>query len=191
MKTMKFSLTGTTPLIMHATTLVDPFHPLAREKKKITAKKSNKTDDDLRRIDEIEFVSALYIDPTIGPVIPAANIERMLADAGARSRARQKVKVGLQVASDYTPLAYDGPRTVDGLLAEPRFHFRQSIVQARQRIMRVRPWFHGWSLDTAIEYDEKTFDKDEVVALMTTAGRYVGLGDWRPRYGRFDVTVLS
>lgn len=50
MKTIRFRLTGATPLIMHADTMVDPFHPLTREKKKLTAKKSNKTDDDLRRI---------------------------------------------------------------------------------------------------------------------------------------------
>lgn len=50
MKTLSFHLVGQTPLIMHADAMVDPFHELTREKKKLTSKRSNKTDDDLRRI---------------------------------------------------------------------------------------------------------------------------------------------
>lgn len=191
MKTIKFQLTGTAPLIMHAATLVDPFHPLAKEKKKLTAKKTNKTDDDLRRIDEIEFIAGLYMDEQLGPVVPSANVERMLVDAGKRTRLGNKVKMGLQAANDYMPLQYQGPRDLAGLLADPRFHFRQSIVQAKQRVMRERPWFHGWSLEVAIDYDEKTFDQDDIVSLMDVAGRYIGLGDWRPRYGRFTAQRVA
>lgn len=187
MKTITFKLSGEAPLIMHADTLVDPFHELAREKKRLTSKKMNKTDDDLRRIDEIEWVGAIYFDEVLGPYIPAANIERMLYDAATRTKAGQKAKIGLFANDDRMPLSYDGPRDFASLRADPRFTFRRSIKQGRGRIMRVRPWFHNWSLTTAITFDPKVFDEADVAAFMVTAGDYIGLGDWRPRYGRFAV----
>lgn len=185
MKQLRFKLTGDTPLIMHADTLVDPFHPLTIEKKRLTSKKNNKTDDDLHRIDEIEFIAGLYIHPEFGPVIPGANIDRMLVDAAKRTKAGKKALMGLQASEDYFPLQYDGPRDLDGLRATQRFHFRKSIKQGTSRVMRERPWFHGWSLDIAVDYDESIFDERDVIGLMSTAGRYIGIGDWRPRYGRF------
>ena len=140
----------------------------------------------IERIDEIEFIAGLYMHDTLGPVIPGANVDRMMVDAATRTKAGKKAKLGMQASEDYFALAYDGPRTVKELLADKRFQFRKSIKQGQARIMRVRPWFHGWTLDVAIEYDEKIFDKDDMVAMMHTAGRYIGLGDWRPRFGRFD-----
>lgn len=191
MKRLNFSLIGDTPLIMHADTMVDPFHPLTREKKKLTSKKANKTEDDLRRIDAIEFQAGLYMHETLGPVIPGANIDRMIVDAAKRTKNGSKAKMGLQAAEDYFPLQYAGPRDSESLASEPRFQFRKSIKQGMSRIMRVRPWFHDWKLDIAVDYDEKIFDRDDILSFMTTAGQYVGLCDWRPRYGRFTIGKVS
>ncbi len=191
MKRLNFKLTGETPLIMHSDTMVDPFHDLTREKKKLTSKKSNKTDDDLHRIDEIEFTAGLYMHESLGPVIPGANIDRMIVDAAKRTKAGNKAKMGLQASEDYFPLQYEGPRDLAGLLKDPRFHFRKSIKQGTSRVMRVRPWFHGWSLDASLDFDEKIFDLADVVAFLSVAGAYVGLCDWRPRYGRFSAQVTK
>ena len=187
MKQITFKLVGDTPLIMHADTMVDPFHPLTKEKKKLTSKKSNKTEDDLHRIDEIEWIAGLYFVDKLGPVIPGANIDRMIVDAAKRTKNGAKAKMGLQASEDYFPLQYDGPREVKALAADPRFSFRKSIKQGMTRIMRVRPWFHTWTLDVSVDYDEKIFDRDDLVGFFSDAGRYVGLCDWRPRYGRFSV----
>lgn len=191
MKTMKFFLKGVTPLIQHADTLVDVLHPLAKEKSRLTNKKKNKTEDDIRRIDEIEFVSSLYMHETLGPIIPAANIDRMIQDAAKFTKQGKKVVMGMSASEDYFPLVYDGPRDVPGLWADKRFQFRKSIKQGQGRVMRVRPWFHGWSAEVSLMFDEKVFDEDAPLQFMQTAGRYVGLGDWRPRYGRFDVSVVK
>lgn len=185
MRTLKFELQGVCPLIMHSDVLVDVLHPLAKEKKKLTNKRGNKTEDDLARIDEIEFISGLYMQPDIGPVIPGANIERMIHDAAKRTKSGSKAKMGIYASEDYFALQYDGPRDVAGLWAEPQFQFRKSIKQGMSRIMRVRPMFHHWRLDIALDFDEKIFDAEDVKGFVTLAGDYVGLCDWRPRFGRF------
>ncbi len=191
MKRLNFSLVSDAPLIMHSDLMVDPFNELTKAKKKLTAKRANKTEDDLHEIDRIEFMAGLYMRDDLGPVIPGANVERMLFDAAKRTKSGMKAKMGLQVSEQFFPLLYDGPRDAEGLWKTPRFQFRKSIKQGTSRIMRVRPWFHEWKLDVAIDFDEKTFDASDISGFMDVAGRYVGLCDWRPRFGRFHVEKVT
>lgn len=190
MKQMKFHLHGVTPLIMQSDTLVDPLNPITRDIKKITSKQK-KTDDDHARIAELEFIGGLYWNKDIGPFIPAANLERMLRDGGALSRLGTKVKQGMQVLEDRSPLLYEGPRDVAGMTKDGRYIHRVSVVIKKARTIRVRPWFPDWALDFTLIYDEKLFDPQQVRDMVETCGKYIGLGTWRPRHGRFDVKVTS
>lgn len=189
MKQMKFPLTGITPLIMHADTTVDPLHEITVAVKKITGKQK-KTEDDHAEIARLEFIAGLYWNKEIGPYIPAANLERMLRDGGALTRMGTKVKQGMQVLEDRAALLYDGPREREAMLKDGRFMFRSSVVVKKARTIRVRPWFHDWALDFTLLYDEKLFDPQQVRDIVTTCGNYIGLGEWRPRHGRFDAKVL-
>ena len=58
----------------------------------------------------------------------------------------------------------------------------------KQRVMRTRPIFRDRSATFSILLDETQLDPRQVVDILHLAGRYVGLGDWRPRFGRFEVT---
>ena len=55
----------------------------------------------------------------------------------------------------------------------------------------VRPLFLDWSLSVTCEFDEKEIDQSKIKALFEKAGRYHGLGSWRPscggRHGKFKV----
>lgn len=192
MNEISFDLTGVDPLIMNKDTLVDHRHPLAIEKKNLTAKKNNKTEVDYDRIEEIEFISSLYFDPSLGPVIPGDNLWRMLYDSAKMMKKGEKAKQGIQVEEAAYPLLYDGPRDVKTLFGDGTgpFVFRKSVVQQKNRIIRVRPWFHGWSIkNVIITFDPLIWNQQDVVNLMHRAGRYVGLGTWRPRHGRFEAVV--
>lgn len=188
MKQMKFELSGITPLIMQSDTLVDPLNDLTKAIKKITGKQK-KTEDDHAEIGRLEFVGGLYWNKDLGPYIPAANLERMLRDGGALTRMGTKVKQGMQVLEDRAPLLYDGPRDVEAMFKDGRFTHRTSVVVKKARTIRVRPWFHAWSLNFTLLYDEKLFDPQQVRDMVGTCGKYIGLGTWRPRHGRFDVRV--
>lgn len=189
MKQIKFELTGITPLIMQSDTLVDPINELTRAIKKITGKQK-KTDDDHAEIGRLEFRGGLYWNKDLGPYIPAANLERMLRDGGALTRMGTKVRQGMQVDEDRSPLIYDGPRDIDAMFQDGRFTHRASVVVKKARTIRVRPWFPEWSLTFTLNYDEKLFDPQQVRDMVVTCGKYIGLGTWRPRHGRFDARVL-
>lgn len=187
MKTMKVEIEGIAPLVMQSAQLVDPLDEITKAIKRLTAKKTNKTDDDHAAIGRLEFQGSLYMHPEHGPIIPAANVERMLCDAGKLSRLGTKVKMALQVVEDYVPLGYNGPRDLAGLQADPRYHLRTAVVVAKARVMRERPRFPEWNLEFTLAYDNSVLNTEQVRELIETAGRYIGLGTWRPRHGRFEV----
>ncbi|TVR60865.1 MAG: hypothetical protein EA420_13240 [Candidatus Competibacteraceae bacterium] len=188
MKTVTFLLTGISPLIMQSDALADPLNEIAKAIKAITSKQK-KTDEDHARIGQLEFRGGLYFDEKVGPHIPAKNIERMLRDAGALSKLGRKVRMGLQVVDDFSPLGYIGPRDLAGLEKARAFHDRRTVVVKTSRTVRERPIFRDWTLEVNIAYDEGVFNKEQIVQLMDAAGRYIGLGTYRPRYGRFDAKV--
>lgn len=189
MKQIRFALTGTSPLLVQAATLADPLHDLTKALKAVSSKKT-KTDDDIRRMGELEFRGSLYYDDALGPVLPAQNFERMLRDAGTMTKRGKDVQRALLVAEDMVPIEYDGPRDLAALEKDRRFHSRLSVKVKQGRAIRERPIFHVWGCKLTISYDEKIFNAADVVEIMAKAGRYIGIGTFRPRYGQFDAEVM-
>jgi len=68
---------------------------------------------------------------------------------------------------------------------------RQPVVIMRARIMRARPRFDKWALDFKIEIIDERIDIPTFKDILEYAGQYIGLGDFRPRYGRFKVTKFQ
>lgn len=181
-------MVGTQPLIMHNAQLSDPLNPFTKALAEITSKRK-KTDDDHAEMARRECAGGLYFDPDLGPYIPGANIERMLLDAARMTRDGKTVERGLYVQSDKCRLEYDGPRDVAKLIVDENFRFRASIKVGQQRVMRTRPVFHEWALSAEGVFDEEQISPDRLPSFAERGGRLVGLGDWRPRYGRFTAVV--
>jgi hypothetical protein len=53
--------------------------------------------------------------------------------------------------------------------------------------MRTRPIFRKWATTIQITHDTTVIDEAEVFQLLKHAGQLCGIGDWRPRFGRFSV----
>lgn len=185
---IRFTFTGTAPLLMHSTRLANPLDPATKALKKVTAK-TKKTDEDHERVAQLEFAGGLYIDDEIGPFVPGENIERCLLDAAKLTKAGMKLKRAMFVMTNENWLSYKGPRTTDTLWADDRFRLVAPVKVGMQRVMRTRPMFREWTLEADAILDPEQMDLDELVSIMERAGRLIGLGDWRPRYGRFQGTL--
>jgi hypothetical protein len=48
----------------------------------------------------------------------------------------------------------------------------------------------GWTMTFDLEFDEGIVNPKNLMKAMTDAGSLVGLGDWRPKFGRFLVEEL-
>lgn len=186
----KFRLTcvGVEPLLMHNAQLSDPLFDIAKKIKKISGKKT-KTEDDHIEMGRLEHMGSLYFDQEFGPFIPGQNFERMLVDAGKTVKLGTKIKAALVIPTNINPLVYRGPRTIDGLWQDKNFVHRASAKVGMQRVQRTRPMFRQWEVTADGELDTQQVNIDDLLNVVNIAGRLVGLGDWRPRFGRFNGSV--
>lgn len=186
----RITLTGTGALLMHSARLSNPLDPATKAIKKVSGKR-NKTDDDHAAMAHLEFVGSLYHDEHVGPYIPGENLWRCLYDAAKKSKRGQKVKEGLFIATDVNPVAYPGPRDPEQMWADENFRFFASVKVGMKRVTRCRPIFRQWSTEADGVLDTNILDFAELEQIAETAGLLIGLGDWRPRYGRFVAEVAK
>lgn len=188
MENKLYTLKGLAPLLMHAQTSIDRFHPLAREIAVINAKRK-KTDEDHLALRRLEWTAGIYWDEDKGPYIPGRNIKSMLVEAGKMDRLGQNVKRGILISEFLVPLQYKGPRTLNELYGDGSTEWVnvQVAVVQRARVMRTRPIFNRWKLDVLIGYDTSIWDEEQLDMVITKAGTYFGIGDYRPEYGRFTI----
>lgn len=184
---VRITITGTAPLLMHNVRLANPLDPIARAMKE-TSSKRKKTDEDHERLARLEFEGGLYIDDT-GPYLPGANIEKCLVEGARVTRQGKQVERGLFVIDNEVALVYDGPRTADGLWADESFRSLMSVKVGTSRVTRCRPMFRSWVLEANAEMDGAQLNLGTLQAIAIDAGAMVGLGDYRPRYGRFTAEV--
>jgi len=186
-KTIDFRLIGVAPLIHHSDRLADPLDDIAKAMKKISGKRK-KTDEDHEEIARLEFLGGLYVDENDHPIIPGENIEATLIEA-ARLTKEGKIATRALMVADNCLLKYDGPKDPEKLWEDKQFRLRRSVKVKMARVMRTRPRFPQWETEAAVAYDSSQLDEQQIIDFMTKAGSMIGLGDWRPRYGRFLVEV--
>lgn len=186
MKELKVTITGITPLLMNSCRGVNPTDPLVIEKKGITSKRK-KTEEDHFAILDIDYMLAIYHDPELGPYLPAECIEACCRDAAKKNRQGKLVQTALFVSPDRVPLEYDGPRELEQLVADTNFRdVRVGNIQ-RSKVLICRPRFNHWRASFTIYYDETLIDTDTIKGLLIRAGQQIGICDYRPRYGKFEV----
>lgn len=190
-KKMKVKWTGLRPMLMHNAQLSDPLNPIVRKIKEHTAKKTKKTDYDLEEIDRLSYIGGLYLSENGKPCIPSDNIERCIQLGAQKKRMGKDVAAAVLCTEPEYELEYDGPKDPEKMYKQERFVSRKSVAVSKARVMRVRPMIPtGWVLNFELEYDEEVINARAIVDAMTDAGSLVGLGDWRPKFGRFTVEVL-
>lgn len=188
----RITLSGTSPLIMNNARLANPLDPAAKVLKQLTAKRS-KTDQDHEDIFRAGHAGALYLDADIGPYLPADNIWKSLYEGALKHRMGPKIKEGVVLITNINPLAYRGPREGDKLWADENFRFMAARVTGagarRVRVPFCRPIFRSWSTEADGILDPGIIDVQELRQIAETAGSRIGLGDWRPRYGRYTAEI--
>ena len=60
-------------------------------------------------------------------------------------------------------------------------------IVAEVRALRTRPIFKEWSGAFDLVYDDSLVNERELREMIVTCGQTVGLLEWHPRFGRFEV----
>jgi len=185
MQTIKLKLIGLRPLLMNSDKMADPLNPLTKAHKILTSR-TKKTDDDHEEIAKSSFIGAMYYDHDTGPYIPGINVEASLVAGGKLSKLGTQIKRSLEVIDERCNLIYTGPREIEAIWDAGMYDCR-SVRIGQSRVMKYRPIFRDWSITCEIMYDETSIDRDKIISCMEDAGKYCGLGDYRPKFGRFSV----
>jgi len=180
-------LTGISPLLLHnCRRFLDPNDSEAKKFRKL-GQKRGKTEDDLSRLSDMEFVLGCYCDDQGRPIIPSENLEAMIVAGAKKSKKGQQAIAGV-ICSD-ARISYTGPSTVDKLGENPKFRDVRPVIISRSRVLRTRPRFDEWSVSFQVEFIKEVIDRQDVTDALEKAGLVCGLGDYRPKYGRFIVQI--
>lgn len=188
-KEIDVTIKGVAPLIMHNGQLADPLNEHARAMKAISGKRK-KTDEDHEELARLEWMGSLYLDDDLEPCIPGELIEALIVEGSKKHRSSPQAKSGV-ICDGNWPLQYEGPRDPAAMWESGKFKKVAGVRVQKNRVMRCRPLFRSWSLDFTVSYAPDVLNKETVREFVETAGRLVGLCDWRPKHGRFSVESIS
>lgn len=186
----RYRLTGTRPILMHNGQLADPANPFVKEIKKIPRKKS---DEDYETLKNLEWRASLYLDDTGNVVVPADNIWAMIVSGAKKFKEGPAAKAGVIDADPHWPLLIDGaksPTQYKKLEGNIRYYDYRGVKVQASRIMRSRPIFRNWAVEIKLLIDSEIINIGQVTQSLEIAGQRLGLGDYRPRFGRFDVEEI-
>jgi len=121
--------------------------------------------------------------------IPSMHIEAAMVKAGARERVEGE---GKKSYKDYmNAFIIVEPKLIP---IEPQKYelFRTFVKTYGGRVMSTRPKFpQGWKANFTIAILDDTIPVKVVESILKYAGAYVGIGNWRPKFGRFEVTKFG
>jgi hypothetical protein len=191
MLTVQIDITGDTSLLLHADTLADPLHPLTKEFKKVSGKRT-KTDADHEAMARQEFLAGLYFEDG-QVVIPSRNITKNLIEGARVTKMGPKVERGVTIAGASFPLQYKGPRDPEGLYMDKNFVSRMTVKVGQARTVRCRPIFRQWAVTVSALIDPAVVSVDDLQEIASNAGALIGLGDYRKGggFGRYSAVVKA
>ena len=183
-KELKFRLIGNAPLLMKNGQTADPLNQFAKASKEISGKRK-KTDADHLALRKNDFMGALYMNEN-GPCIPGRVIGAALIAGAKKSKCGPSAKAGTYVQGNFD-LEYDGPRDPEELYADENFTDIQPVKVGQAKVIRCRPVFQDWEIGVTVSFDDLLCNEADVEQWLTDAGTQCGVGDYRPRHGRFIV----
>jgi hypothetical protein len=176
------------PLLMRSSRLADPLEPITQQLAAVTSKRM-KTVADFKRIAELEWHGSLWLHkgkPCLTPeALEAAFIE------GAKTRKRGRIARAAFAVEAPAILEHDGPSTLGAMWNDKDFRLRAMVrIRGDSMTVRTRPRFPRWSARVTATFLTTMLNRDEVVEYFRVAGS-LGIGDWRPKYGKFVVDEVS
>ena len=190
LQTLHFRITGAAPLLMHNGQMANPLLDSNRPRK-LLEKKRGKTDEDYLALAVREWFDGVYVDANQRLVVTADMLDACLVEGAKKSKLGKAFKSAVFVDGDALLDIGRPYGSLEELQRDPNFCDIRQVRVGTNRVSRCRPIFRTWGCTVSVQLDDTQVNADAVLQAFTDAGRYAGLGDYRPRYGRFTVAVLD
>ena len=184
------TISGIAPILMHNGQLANPLNPLAKEMKKITSVRT-KTDEHHMELQRLEFLAGLYLDDKQRVILPSEVIESALVEGAKKAKLGKAFKAAMSVW-DAAVLEY-GEQLTPAQLWEKADTYAdvRGVKVGQARVMRTRPRFNSWAATFTVHWAEDQITIEQLRTAIDDAGRQVGLCDYRPKFGRFEVVAFE
>ena len=184
---------GVSPLLCHNGQTADPRNTYSKAIKAISGKRK-KVDADYDEMARLEWLAGLYL-ANDDLIIPDFVIESTMINGAKKSKRGPQAKCGL-FFTEHASLEFAGKpdiisdQTLAEMFASGDFTHTIGVKVGMAKVMRTRPMFRRWSFKAIAQYDPDVLNLRDVEEIAGDAGKLVGLGDWRPKHGRFEAEVL-
>ncbi len=185
---LEVTINGTAPILLHNGQLDDPLNAHTKALKEVSSKRK-KTNEDHAEMSRLEWIGSLYVDGDGYVAIPDSVIESSVIGGAKKSELGTAFKSAVFCKDTSYRLEYGGRRKALELWGDEKFRDVRGVRVGQSRVMRTRPRFDQWSLSFTMLFDDEQVNKSDVVKAIEDAGRMVGIGDFRPKFGRFEVAA--
>lgn len=177
----KVEIEGVAPMLMHSPEVL-------KEEKQGRSSGKHDPETDARK--------ALYTDNDGNIVVPSRAIEGAMREAskdfpmggkGGKKSYKEYIMAGAMVDPNDVPL-----QSTNGLSPQDSWEIDlMPVVIQKARIIRSRPRFDEWKLEFEVQLLDPVLDPKIVEEILVAAGKYKGLLDHRPKFGRFKVNKFE
>lgn len=131
---------------------------------------------------------------------PSAHIEGAMVKAAVNFKIQGKrgktykdlFRAAVFVTPEEILHGFDVPSELDTDADKPLYLDMRPVVVNRARVVRIRPTFKaGWELEFQVEVIDEQINAELVQDILVLAGKTVGIGDFRPKFGRFRVAQFE
>ena len=194
MKTIKVEIKGMTPLLLHNPRLANPLDPESKKHKEVS-KKRVKSDDDHEWLLHHNWEMGFYLDKDEDVIIPSHMLEACIVNGAKDFKKGTQFKSTFMVLSD-AKLKHSETGKVFSMqqMYKNRDQFmdvRPVKLKGSTTLMCARPKLESWSLGFEASYMEEAINLAEVQQAIENGGKYKAIGDYRPKFGRFEIVAIT
>lgn len=176
--------------MQHDDKTANPFNEYTKRLKAISGKRK-KTDEDYMELAAIEWAASLYHTPNKGYFIKAECFEGTFLAAAKAFKQGTIFQQSVRIPIDPVFRFKHDKLIPDELYKLDEYKDLRNVKINKVKILRCRPIFNEWSTEIEIWYDEERLNEADIINFAEYGGRYIGVCDYRPKYGRFSVKVLD
>ena len=177
MKKIDVSIKGVAPLLQHKMSIEIEAQLASKTKKSVGQSKGDNPEDFLYKVGDKICQPAEHILQAI--------IKRL---SGYKIQGKGK-KTYLEMGKGSLNII---PDMIPHKIQKWEPDSRTVVIKATKgRVVRIRPKLNDWELDFTIELINEDLPIEVIKSALDDAGREGGLGDYRPRFGRFIVTSFQ
>ena len=192
MKTVKVTYTGVTPLLMNSVRgLTDRADSKYERYKELMSIRSNKrTEDESKELDDLTFYFSLYKDTNGYVTVSDEVIYSNLIKGAKASRDGQNAKRAI-LSIDNIVFKCDGKQhKLNSVVRNPNYRDVRLVRIGSSKVPHSRGWFVNWELEYELLFDDDEVSLADIKRFIQNAGKE-GIGDMRPRYGRFTFKIVE